>query len=61
MVGLSDEELASAHKVLRTLTASMDQFSRQLLEADDQPQFKKLPISDQELGRDDTELPPGIH
>jgi DNA-binding MarR family transcriptional regulator len=43
MAGLSDQELASAHKVMQTLTASMDQFSRQLLEADDQHQLKKLP------------------
>lgn len=43
MAGLSDEELASAHKVMQTLTASMDHFSRQLLAANDQEQFKKPP------------------
>jgi DNA-binding MarR family transcriptional regulator len=42
LAGMSDQELASAHKVMHTLTASMDQFSRQLLEADDQHQITKL-------------------
>jgi DNA-binding MarR family transcriptional regulator len=43
LAGMSDQELASAHKVMQALTASMDQFSRQLLDADDQHQITKLP------------------
>ncbi len=43
MADLSDEELASAHKVMQQLTASMDNFSGRLLATSTQHQFKKLP------------------
>jgi DNA-binding MarR family transcriptional regulator len=43
LAGMSDQELASAHKVMQTLTASMDQISMRLLDSDDQQQIKKLP------------------
>ena len=35
MANLTDQELAVAHKVMKTLTAAMDQFSSQLLAADE--------------------------
>ena len=43
MAGLSDEELGSAHKVMQALIASMDNFRKQLVAADDYDQFKKPP------------------